>query len=326
MAPLSFCIPNFRAKLDNSCARHEFRAKTMNTILSKVRDRRLRKRLPIGFFLLFITPLFLTSCYNTRFLQYDIETRDAKSRQIATVDKNEFSVTYPNFVVRYHTKGKQENSLDNQCEIENYSDSIMVIDLSTSYRNNERLYRNEITTNTYSNSYTTGTGTSINVGNVAAALGAGPRLSTIANGINVGGNNSNTTTNTTQVQTIPDQYIVIPPNGMATIPCTMSYVYPPRGLGNHTEHIGTEVLNMAISYTFLPNNVDGNYQPQFQVYQHKIVVDSEHLIFGKKAYNQSGIYPKNREVDFDMNPLWWCGYGVIMAVLIGSCIYAITLM
>ena len=344
MAPLSFyTFPNLEPSWENSCARHGFRVKTMNSNLSKVRDRRLRKRLPIGLFLPFFALLFLTSCYNTRFIEYNIETRDAKSKQIATVEKNDFSVIYPNFAVHYYANGKQEAAMftasglgifrepNNYCEIENYSDSIMVIDLSTSYRNNERLYRNEITTNTYTNSHTSGLGTTINMGNVAAALGAGLRLTTIASGINVGGNNSNTTTNTTQVQTIPDQYIVIPPNGTATIPC-YAYYAPnyntnaefsrefSRRMGNHTDKVGMEILNMAVSYAFLPSNVDSNFAPKFQVYQHRIVIDSERVFAGNTAFKQSGNYPKNRYVDQQRSVFWWCGWGIVMVVCIGGSI------
>lgn len=128
--------------------------------------------------------------------------------------------------------------------IRNKSDKILFIDLGTTYIGSMGNVTCYYVPSTTSSSHGTSGGASINLGSVAGAIGIGGAISTLANGINVGGGSSNSTVSTTYSQRI----ISIPPK--STIDLAPQYLF-----GNEIKKIceGAYLeLFSNMSYIFIP--------------------------------------------------------------------------
>lgn len=226
---------------------------------------------------------FFTSCYNTRLIDYRVELRDPKSKQIAQVYPSDFSVAYPEFNVSY-------NIPESSCVIENNSDSVLYINLSQTWVNGNKKYENKVVTHSTMESNTTGNNGSVNLGNVAAGLGLNNAITTLASGVNVGGGNSNTNETVTTKTTIPEQYIVIPPRGIGVIPC---YNKIPKeshsSIGTYYDNNGFTSLDLSVSYTF-----DQSLN-SFNAFHHAIVVSQEQIVYGSNACYDQAFARKNRD-------------------------------
>lgn len=216
--------------------------------------------------LILFLPIFLSSCYVGKYVDYGIT---AKNKD-AIVDKNNFSVEYPQFNIRYNTNGN--------CRIENRSDSLMIVDLGSSYladgENLRRLYSNAVTTVTNTQSTTSGSGASVGLGGVARALGAGRVTQSIANGVTVGGGSANTNTNTTSTYYQQEQYIFIPANGIGTVDFELPHV--PYYNGKCGEYECDNSIEQVIAYSFDP---DGT---KFQTFHNEITVDKVVVLKNKQ--------------------------------------------
>lgn len=199
--------------------------------------------------------LFASSCSTLRTYKYSINNLDGKG----TVNNNQFSVSYGNdFTVHYDAEGT--------FMIRNNKDSILYIDMGNTYfvdieGQAERLFTNSIQT-TYSSSTT---GTSVNLGGVARVLGAGPVISTLASGVNVGGSNADGVS----VQQMEEQYIGIPPYASVKIK------FPALGANEPTQnHNESGVYNcnrpsetQILSYTYNAEN------PRWTIIRNQFVLD-----------------------------------------------------
>lgn len=128
--------------------------------------------------------------------------------------------------------------------IRNKSDKILFIDLGTTYIGSMGNVTCYYVPSSTSSSHGTSGGASINLGSVAGAIGIGGAISTLANGINVGGGSSNSTVSTTYSQRI----ISIPPK--STIDLAPQYLF-----GNEIKKIceGAYLeLFSNMSYIFIP--------------------------------------------------------------------------
>lgn len=128
--------------------------------------------------------------------------------------------------------------------IRNKSDKILFIDLGTTYIGSMGNVTCYYVPSSTSSSHGTSGGASINLGSVAGAIGIGGAISTLANGISVGGGSSNSTVSTTYSQRI----ISIPPK--STIDLAPQYLF-----GNEIKKIceGAYLeLFSNLSYIFIP--------------------------------------------------------------------------
>ena len=266
-------------------------------------------------FLSFSCIVFFTSCYNTRFIDYRVELRDPKSKQIAQVNPSDFSVAYPGFNVNY-------NMPESACVIENTSDSILYINLAQTWINGEKMYVNQVVTKSTLESNTTGTNGIVNLGKVAAGLGAGNAITTMASGVNVGGGNSNTNEVVTTTTSTPDQYVIIPPRGIGVIPCKNAIPESSHFLkGSFYDNVGLTTADLSVSYTF------DQSMNNFNAFHHAIVVSQEQILHGSNAYNSQTFARKNRDrVLINNSSYYWelfgwccCGIGVIGGVIIALC-------
>ena len=90
-------------------------------------------------------------------------------------------------------------------------------------------YDPTVQTNTKSTTVGNTSGSSVNLGAVANAVGIGGVLGTALSGVNVGGSNSTSTTNTNTTYTIDQPKISIPPHGKIS----MGRVFRINGIGRH---------------------------------------------------------------------------------------------
>jgi len=201
--------------------------------------------------------LSLSSCYTAKYIDYSLSTKNKE----AVVDQKNFTVEYPHFNVRYNVNGT--------CRVENKSDSLMILDLGSSYVASgeyvQRLYSNEIRTVTNTTSSTSSSGASVGLGGVARALGAGRVVQGIASGVTVGGGNANTNTQTTSTYYQQEQYVYIPSHGIGTVLCGIPAT--PEYNGKVGEYEYENSIEHVIAYTFDSAAV------KFQTFHNEISVD-----------------------------------------------------
>lgn len=156
----------------------------------------MRKVNTVKLGLLFMAlPMLLSSCTTTTLITYSAENIKGN----AVMDEANMLADYGKFAIQYTTKGG--------VTIINKTDSMMYIDMAESYYvldgTAQQLYTNSVTTNFSSGSR----GASVNLGSVTNALGVGGVVGTLAQGVNVGGSN----TNGSSTQVFEERYISIPP-------------------------------------------------------------------------------------------------------------------
>ena len=105
---------------------------------------------------------------------------------------------------------------------ENNSDRIMTIDRTKSFFQNQNAlaqmyYDPTVQTNTTSTTQGSGRGVGVNLGVVASAVGIGGVLGAALTGVNVGGSNSTSTTNTNTTYVIDQPKVSIPPQGRVSM-------------------------------------------------------------------------------------------------------------
>lgn len=205
--------------------------------------------------LLFLCSIILlaSSCVTLNTHTYSINNLDGKGQ----VDNNSFSVSYgDDFIVLYDASGT--------FTIRNNKDSVLYIDMANSYfldneGQAERLFTNTVQT-TYSSSTT---GASVNLGNIARVLGAGPITSTLASGVTIG----SSTTGGVAVQQIEDQYIGIPPYSSVKIKFqTLGTDIPfnkKKGIYTYNKPSESQIL----SYTYMSEN------PKWTMIRNQFILD-----------------------------------------------------
>lgn len=145
--------------------------------------------------MLLAVPMLMVSCYTPTRFTYAGENIKGN----AVMDEEKMLADYGKFAIQYTSEGG--------VTIINKSDSMMYIDMAESYYVNngaaQQLYTNSVTTNFSSGSQ----GATVNLGSVTNALGVGGVVGTLAQGVNVGGNN----TSGSSTQVFEERYISIPP-------------------------------------------------------------------------------------------------------------------
>lgn len=145
--------------------------------------------------MLLAVPMLMVSCYTPTRFTYAGENIKGN----AVMDEEKMLADYGKFAIQYTSEGG--------VTIINKSGSMMYIDMAESYYVNngaaQQLYTNSVTTNFSSGSQ----GATVNLGSVTNALGVGGVVGTLAQGVNVGGSN----TNGSSTQVFEERYISIPP-------------------------------------------------------------------------------------------------------------------
>lgn len=144
---------------------------------------------------LLIVSMFMVSCYTPTRFTYAGENIKGNAK----MDAEKMFADYGKFAIQYTSEGG--------VTIINKSDSMMYIDMAESYYVNngtaQQLYSNSVTTNFSSDTQ----GATVNLGSVANAFGVGGVAGKLAQGVNVGGNN----TSGSSTQIFEERYISIPP-------------------------------------------------------------------------------------------------------------------
>lgn len=137
--------------------------------------------------------------------------------------------------------------------VQNNTDKIMTIDRTKSFFRNQTgnsvpYYDPTVRVQSQSTMVGGETGASVNLGNIAAAAGIGGMLGTALGGINVGGSQSNATTNTNTTYTVDQPQIFIAPHGQASMGRTFIF-----------DGVGLSFLSQAASSAY--NDVCNTFTP-----------------------------------------------------------------
>ncbi len=237
--------------------------------------------------MLLAVPMLMVSCYTPTRFTYAGENIKGN----AVMDEEKMLADYGKFAIQYTSEGG--------VTIINKSDSMMYIDMAESYYVNngaaQQLYTNSVTTNFSSGSQ----GATVNLGSVTNALGVGGVVGTLAQGVNVGGSN----TNGSSTQVFEERYISIPPLSRKSVKSvlfepvnsghwgwgkehpwreTHTGTYAKEGTYNYDKY-SSPAQEYIFSYTFNPN---GKFQSTRDLFYVKTIEINKALINEMEAPNQ----------------------------------------